>query len=80
LIINDRTLGIKAAIDGVGLTYLPLPYLAPELAAGRLVTVLDDYAPPPVEPLFLYYSSRRHMRPALKAFADYLLIAGRNSK
>jgi DNA-binding transcriptional LysR family regulator len=78
LIINDRTSGLKTAIDGVGLTQMPLPYLASELTAGRLVTVLNEYAPPPVEPIFLYYSSRRYMRPALKALLAFPRAMGRD--
>ena len=65
-------IAIKAAIHGVGLVQLPLPYLAPELAAGRLVTVLADWMQPRVDAFFLYYSSRRQIRPPLKAFADFL--------
>jgi hypothetical protein len=49
---------------------LPLPYVAGELAANRLVTVLDQYAPPPSEGFFLYYPSRRQTRDALKMLVD----------
>jgi DNA-binding transcriptional LysR family regulator len=56
----------------MGVIQIPLPYIAQELAAGRLVTVLADWARPPLDGFFLYYSSRRHMRPPLKALVDYL--------
>jgi DNA-binding transcriptional LysR family regulator len=46
--------------------------LAYLLADGRLVTVLDDWAPPPFEGFYLYYPSRRQIRPALKVFVDFL--------
>src|SRR6476469_5710082 len=36
------------------------------------VTVLDEWAPTPVTGFFLYYPSRRQMRPALKALVDFL--------
>jgi DNA-binding transcriptional LysR family regulator len=54
LIVNERRLAIWSAIQGVGLLQSPLEYVAPELAAGRLVTVLDDWAPPPLAGFFLY--------------------------
>jgi DNA-binding transcriptional LysR family regulator len=43
LTATEFGIGVAAAIQGVGLVQLPLPYLAPELAAGRLVTVLADW-------------------------------------
>jgi DNA-binding transcriptional LysR family regulator len=55
-----------------------LPYFAPALAEGRLVTVLDDWTPPPFEGFYLYYPSRRQIRPALKVFIDFLRNARRN--
>jgi len=42
------------------------------LQDGRLRRVLAGWSPT-VPGLFLYYASRRHMRPALRAFIDCLL-------
>jgi DNA-binding transcriptional LysR family regulator len=72
LIVNDNNLAIRAAIEGTGLLQLSPRYVASELAARRVSTVLDRWAPPPVDGLFLYYPSRRQIRPALKAFVDFL--------
>jgi DNA-binding transcriptional LysR family regulator len=72
LIVNDNNLAIRAAIEGTGLLQLPHPYVAAELSSRRLSTVLDRWARPPVDGLFLYYPSRRQIRPALKAFVDFL--------
>ena len=71
LILNDTKLAIRAAIEGAGLFQLPTNYVASELAAGRLRTVLDDWAPPPLDGFFLYYPSRRQNRPALRALVDF---------
>ena len=68
-----------AAIDGAGLIQLPLAYVAPELTTGRLVTVLADWIQPRVDSFFLYYSSRRQMRPPLKALVDFLREAHRRA-
>jgi DNA-binding transcriptional LysR family regulator len=72
LVANDSALAIRAASDGLGLMQFASVYFAPMLAEGRLVTVLDDWAPPPFEGFYLYYPSRRQIRPALKVFIDFL--------
>jgi DNA-binding transcriptional LysR family regulator len=72
LIVNDNNLAIRAAIEGTGLLQLSPQYVASELAARRLSTVLDRWAPAPVDGLFLYYPSRRQIRPALNALVDFL--------
>ena len=77
IIDGNPTIPLIAAIEGAGLIHLPLPYVAGELAAGRLVTVLDQWAPPPSEGFFLYYPSRRQTRAALKALVDFLREARR---
>jgi DNA-binding transcriptional LysR family regulator len=79
LIVNGSTIPFQAAIDGLGLVQVPIAYIAPELAAGRLVTVLDQWAPPPIEGFFLYYPSRRQTRAALKALVDFLRDARRSA-
>jgi len=72
LVANDSALAIRAVSDGLGLMQFAREYFAPMLADGRLVTVLDDWAPPPFEGFYLYYPSRRQIRPALKVFIDFL--------
>jgi DNA-binding transcriptional LysR family regulator len=77
LIVNGSIIPLQAALDGVGLVQLPVAYVRAELAAGRLVTVLDQFAPPPSEGFFLYYPSRRQTRAALKVLVDFLRDARR---
>jgi len=77
LTASELSILVTAAIDGAGLIQIPLAYVASELAAGRLVTVLAEWARPPVNAFFLYYPSRRQMRPPLKALVDYLRDAHR---
>jgi len=36
------------------------------------MTVLDEWVPTPATGFFLYYPSRRKMRPALKALVNFL--------
>jgi DNA-binding transcriptional LysR family regulator len=72
LIANEPGIGIRAAIDGAGLVQLPLAYLKPEIDAGRLVPLLESWAQPQIDAFCLYYSSRRQMRPPLRALVDFL--------
>jgi DNA-binding transcriptional LysR family regulator len=76
---GSSAIPLTAAIAGAGLIQLPVPYVAGELATGRLVTVLDQWAPPPSEGFFLYYPSRRQTRAALKALVDFLREARRGA-
>jgi DNA-binding transcriptional LysR family regulator len=77
LVANDSALAIRAVSDGLGLMQFAREYFTPMLADGRLVTVLDDWAPPPFEGFYLYYPSRRQIRPALKVLIDFLRTSQR---
>lgn len=71
LIANDFIATLGAAVRGVGLAQLPEPIAAALLAEGKLVQVLEAYAP--MTPgMFLYYPSRRQMLPKLRAFVDHV--------
>ena len=70
--VNSVAVARQAAIEGLALVQTPPIFIAGDLAARRLVTVLDEWAPTPATGFFLYYPSRRQMRPALKALVDFL--------
>jgi DNA-binding transcriptional LysR family regulator len=80
LIVNDQPMAIDAAIEGAGLLQLPRTSVKRELADGRLLTVLDDFQPPSFDGFFLYYPSRRQLRPTLKALVDFLCDARRERR
>jgi DNA-binding transcriptional LysR family regulator len=62
---------IEAALAGVGLAFVPLDLVAPHLASGALVAVMDDWCAP-FEPLYLYYPSRRQTSRALQLVVEAL--------
>jgi DNA-binding transcriptional LysR family regulator len=71
LIANDFPTMLGAAIEGAGLAQVPEPIAAEPLRAGKLVRVLESFAP--MAPgLFLYYPGRRQMMPKLRAFIDHV--------
>lgn len=73
LIVDDVDLMIRAAIDGVGLAFASEEHVAPHLASGALVRVLEDWCPP-FPGYFLYYPSRRHQPAALSALIQALRL------
>ncbi|WP_112944813.1 MULTISPECIES: LysR family transcriptional regulator [unclassified Rhizobium] len=75
LIVSEDRLALIAALNGVGLAYLFDLRVEDELASGNLVRVLEDWCAPYPGP-FIYYPSRRQMRPALRAFIDFFRYTG----
>jgi DNA-binding transcriptional LysR family regulator len=71
LTLGEMPLLVRAAVDGVGLAFVFEQYARAELAAGRLVSVLDEWCPS-IPGLFLYYPSRRHLPAGLRAFVEML--------
>ena len=71
LLANDYPTLLGAALEGVGLAQVPGPIAADAVAAGRLVTVLESYAP--MAPgIFLYHPGHRQVMPKLRAFIDHV--------
>jgi DNA-binding transcriptional LysR family regulator len=73
LTVDDVQLLIRAAVDGVGLTFLMEQHAAPYLVNGQLVRVLEDWCEP-FAGYFLYYPSRRQQSAALSALIDTLRL------
>ena len=71
LIVDDIDLSIQAVLSGVGLAYLLYDYIAPHIASGQLVPLLEDCSPR-MSGFFLYHSSRRQMTEPLRALIDFL--------
>jgi DNA-binding transcriptional LysR family regulator len=74
LIVDDVDLLIRAAIDGVGLAFVDHERVAPQLASGALVRVLEDWCPP-FPGFFLYYPIQRQLPPALSALIETLRLS-----
>jgi DNA-binding transcriptional LysR family regulator len=70
-IANDYPTMLGAAVQGMGLAQVPEPVAAGPVTAGKLVHVLEPFAPM-VPGMFLYYPSRRQIMPKLRAFIDHV--------
>ena len=73
LIVDDVEILVRAALDGVGLAFVSDEYVAPHLASGALVRVLEDWCQP-FPGFFLYYPSRRQQPAALSALINALRL------
>lgn len=62
---------VAAALDGMGIAFLPEDEFSPHLQDGRLIRVLEDWCPP-FPGFHLYYPSRRHPTPAFSLILDAL--------
>jgi DNA-binding transcriptional LysR family regulator len=71
LIANDMPTMLGAAVEGLGLAQVPKPIAADAVKAGKLMGVLEPFAP--IAPgVFLYYPGSRQMMPKLRAFIDHV--------
>jgi len=67
---NGRFL-VGLAAQGIGISREPDFISAPELRAGRLKPILQQFESPPL-PVYVVYPSRRHLSAKVRAFADFL--------
>ncbi|MFM2280247.1 MAG: hypothetical protein RLZZ444_2478 [Pseudomonadota bacterium] len=73
LILGDDRLVLSACLGGAGIAYLFDQRIGDYLEDGRLVRVLEDWCQP-FDGFYIYYQTRRQMRPALRAFVDFYRI------
>lgn len=69
VILNSSELAVRAAIDGLGITYTAEAQVQVFLRSGRLMRVLEEFSPSS-EGFLIGYPSRRQMSAALRAFLD----------
>ncbi|MBE0593525.1 MAG: LysR family transcriptional regulator [Gemmatimonadales bacterium] len=71
LTVDEHTMALRAALDGVGWAYLYEAMAQPHIDSGALVPVLEEWWPAGT-PFHLYYPDRRQTSPALRALIDWL--------
>lgn len=71
LVLNDVDLIVSAAMAGHGIAFMVEDHVTSQLAAGKLVRVLDDWCDP-FDGYYLYYTSRRQPSPAFSLVLEAL--------
>ena len=71
LTLNHSGLMVEAAIDGLGIAFVPEHFAHAGLDSKTLVIVLEDWSPA-ISGLRLYYPGNRHLPAGLRAFIDML--------
>lgn len=77
LTLTDQPLMVDAAVDGVGIAFVPDHLAADALKDGRLERVLEDWCPA-YPGLCLFYAGHRHVSSGLRALIDMLSGASRD--
>lgn len=72
MVSNNGQVIIDAAVRGLGVALSPTFICGPDLQAGRLVTILHDYAPPEAI-LSAIYPPTRHLSAKIRLFTDFLM-------
>lgn len=69
----DNTFALRtAALQGMGIAFMPQTLVAEDIRAGRLIPVLPDHMPPS-RPVSLIYRKDRRMSPRLKSFVEFVI-------
>ena len=69
---NNAGLHAELAARGVGIVFEPAFVVGPDIRAGRLVPLLQDYEPAPL-PIYAVYPTRRHLSAKVRVFVDFLM-------
>ena len=70
VLTTDPALNARLACAGAGVTMIREDRVRDAIAAGALVSVLEEYCTP-FPGYYLHYPQRRHASPALRAFIEY---------
>ena len=69
---NNGDLLAEVAARGAGIVFEPAFVVGPEVRAGRLVPLLQDFEPLPV-PIYALYPSRKHLSAKVRRFVEFLI-------
>jgi DNA-binding transcriptional LysR family regulator len=76
---NNGDLLAEVAARGGGVVFEPAFIVGPDVRAGRLVPLLQDFIPPPV-PIYAVYPSRKHLSAKVRTFVEFLVARFENSQ
>ena len=71
VMVNTPDMGVRAAVDGLGIVYTIEALADVFIRSGQLIRVLEDWSPS-FEGLFLYHPGQRQIPTALRALIDMI--------
>jgi len=69
---NNGDLLSEVAARGAGIVFEPAFIVGPDVRAGRLVPLLQDFEPLPL-PIYAVYPSRKHLSAKVRRFVEFLI-------
>jgi DNA-binding transcriptional LysR family regulator len=69
---NNGDLLAEAAAQGAGIVFEPAFIVGPDVRAGRLVPLLQEFVAPPM-PIYAVYPSRKHLSAKVRVFVEFLV-------
>jgi DNA-binding transcriptional LysR family regulator len=69
---NNGDLLAEAAVRGAGIVFEPAFIVGPDVRAGRLVPLLQEFVPAPV-PIYAVYPSRKHLSAKVRRFVEFMM-------
>ncbi|MXO49720.1 LysR family transcriptional regulator [Erythrobacter gaetbuli] len=79
IILDEASVARMAVLENIGFGFFMESDVRPDIEAGRMVQVLDEWTPA-LAPLCLYYPSRRNPPAAFKVFVDLAREISRASR
>jgi DNA-binding transcriptional LysR family regulator len=72
--VSDGEAMRQMALSGAGIARLTQWHVGPDIAAGRLIPILEDHNPGDEEPVHaVYVGQGRHLPARVRAFLDFLV-------
>ena len=69
---NNGDLLAEAAVQGAGIVFEPAFIVGPDVRAGRLVPLLQEFIAEPM-PIYAVYPSRKHLSAKVRLFVEFLV-------
>jgi DNA-binding transcriptional LysR family regulator len=76
---NSGDFVAETAARGAGIVFEPAFIVGPEVRAGRLVPLLQDFEPEPL-PIYAVYPSRKHLSAKVRIFVEFLVRSFADTK
>lgn len=73
MLVSSGAIQRQLCLDGVGLARIGRFHIEPDIAAGRLVPVLEAFNPGDIEVVHAVFAGHEHLAARIRAFIDFLV-------